>query len=143
MGLLVRCDRCNCDLSGLDDAYLLRHGRLGAWSLATLSRTALTLLSDGDNTILCEECMNGFMNYLGSSDPPEEEKPKLSCYFENCKFCLSFLRKKIPGEDGIAEVRCGRKHRGIQLRGANPNIIDIITPEDFDNAPLPEDPEED
>ena len=48
MSILVRCDRCSCELSGLDDAYLLRHDRVAAWSLTNLKRTASELLSDGD-----------------------------------------------------------------------------------------------
>lgn len=73
MGLLVICDRCYRELSGLDDTYLLRYERHGAFALKSLTRTALNLVSDGDNTILCMDCMNGLMNYLGSAVPPEEE----------------------------------------------------------------------
>ena len=73
MGLLVICDRCYRELSGLEDTYLLRYERHGAFALKSLTRTALNLVSDGDNTILCMDCMNGLMNYLGSAVPPEEE----------------------------------------------------------------------
>lgn len=64
MALSLKCDRCSCELSGLDDAYLLRHDRVGAWSLTNLERTALGLLSDGDNTILCEDCMSDFADFM-------------------------------------------------------------------------------
>ena len=68
----------------------------------------------------------------------DEEKPKLSCHFEYCINCASLIRHTIPGEAGFSEVRCGRKHRGIPLRGAKPSLINLITPEDFDNAPAEE-----
>ena len=71
MGLSVRCDRCYCELSGIDDAYLLRHDRLGAYSLTSLNKTASYLLEDGEDIILCEDCMNGLMDYLGSGIPED------------------------------------------------------------------------
>ena len=64
MSLLVRCSRCNCELSGLDDAYLLRYKDVAAFSLATLNRTALGILNDGENYILCDECMDKFSNFM-------------------------------------------------------------------------------
>ena len=64
MALSLKCDRCNCELSGLDDAYLLRHDRVGAWALTSLERTAAGLLGDGDNTILCEDCMSDFSEFM-------------------------------------------------------------------------------
>ena len=71
MGLAARCDRCYCELSGLDTAYLLRYDDVGAWLLTNQNRTALQLLDGGENIILCEECMNGLQNYLGSGEPEE------------------------------------------------------------------------
>lgn len=64
MGLLVRCDRCNCELSGLDDAYLLRYDSMAAWSLTNLNRTALGLLDSGENIVLCENCMSDFDEFM-------------------------------------------------------------------------------
>ena len=64
MSLLLRCDRCNCELPGLDDAYLLRHDSMAAWSLTSLNRTALGLLNDGENTVLCEDCMSDFTDFM-------------------------------------------------------------------------------
>lgn len=71
MALLVRCDRCYCELSGLDTAYLLRYSDAGACFFTSQNRTALQLLDDGENIILCEKCMNGLQNYLGSGDTEE------------------------------------------------------------------------
>lgn len=64
MSLLLRCDRCNCELSGLDDAYLLRHDSMAAWSLTNLNRTALGLLDGGENIVLCEDCMSDFSDFM-------------------------------------------------------------------------------
>lgn len=60
-------------LSGLDDAYLLRHDRVVAWSLINLERTASGLLSDGDNTILCENCMSAFTDFMEGCE--EDARP--------------------------------------------------------------------
>lgn len=60
------------------------------------------------------------------------EETKLSCYFANCKFCASLIHERIPDEEGITAVRCGRKHKRIELSGINPDIIDSVTPEIFD-----------
>ena len=64
MSLLLHCDRCNCELSGLDDAYLIRYKDVAAFALKTLNRTALGMLNDGDNYILCDECMDKFTNFM-------------------------------------------------------------------------------
>ena len=64
MSLFLRCDRCNRELSGLDAVHLLRHDSRTARSLTTLNRTALDLLDGGENTILCEDCMNGFIDFM-------------------------------------------------------------------------------
>lgn len=64
MALLVRCSRCNCELSGLDYAYLIRYKDVAAFTLTTLNRTALGMLNDGDNYILCDECMDKFTNFV-------------------------------------------------------------------------------
>ena len=37
----------------------------------------------------------------------------------------------MPGEIGYSEVRCGRWHTGIPMRGADPKLIDSITPDMF------------
>lgn len=71
MGLSAKCDRCFCDLSGIDTTYLLRYDDVGAWSLTSLNKTASYLLEDGEDIILCEDCMNGLMNYLGSGEPED------------------------------------------------------------------------
>lgn len=64
MALSLKCDRCSCELSGLDDAYLLRHDSMAAWSLTNLNRTALGLLDSGENTVLCEDCMSDFNDFM-------------------------------------------------------------------------------
>ena len=69
MGLSVCCDRCYCEIESADTAYLLRYDSVGVWSIKNQNRTALQLLSDGENIILCEKCMNGLQNYLGSGEP--------------------------------------------------------------------------
>lgn len=73
MALLLRCDRCNCELSGLDDAYLLRHDSMAAWSLTNLNRTALGLLDGGENTVLCENCMSAFTDFMEGCE--EDARP--------------------------------------------------------------------
>lgn len=59
-------------------------------------------------------------------------KPGELCYFDHCNCCLSLIRKPpLPGETGYSEVRCGRWHTGIPMRGADPKLIDSITPDMF------------
>lgn len=88
---------------------------------------------------LCPKCMYELEIWLMNNEFPvnveeneTEDKSKLSCYFEYCKDCLSLFRKPpLPGETGYSEVRCGRWHTGIPLRGAEPSLIDSITPDMF------------
>lgn len=91
---------------------------------------------------LCPKCMmelecwlknNEFsMNYEPEDTKEDNETTKKLCYFEYCKECLSLFRKPpLPGETGYSEVRCGRWHTSIPMRGANPSIIDSITPDMF------------
>ena len=71
MALLVRCDRCDCELSGVTTAYLLRYDDVCAWNLTTQNRTATNLLADGDNVILCDRCMDKFTEFLNNYEPTE------------------------------------------------------------------------
>lgn len=80
---------------------------------------------------ICPNCMKEFEDWFFPSEEETESNKKL-CYFERCKDCLSLMRKPpLPGETGYSEVRCSRWHTGIPLRGANPSIIDSITPDMF------------
>lgn len=78
---------------------------------------------------ICPNCMSIFKKWFGILD--EEKNSELSCHFEHCKDCASLIFHSIPREEGIAEVRCGRWHTGIPLRGAKPSLIDSITPDMF------------
>lgn len=84
----------------------------------------------------------GFKEIKKTNDNTEAKR---FCNFDNCKFCSSLIRETLSCEPGIAAIRCARKHKRLELRGANPNIIDAITPETFDEIDDPElsDPYED
>ena len=64
MAIHVRCDRCECELSGYDDAYLFWYGAVDAWMLADLGRTPESMLKDGDNIILCEKCKEDVRDFI-------------------------------------------------------------------------------
>ena len=82
---------------------------------------------------ICPDCIESFMNWFEApKDSDDNETTKKLCYFEYCKDCLSLFRKPpLPGETGYSEVRCGRWHTGIPMRGADPKLIDSITPDMF------------
>lgn len=95
---------------------------------------------------LCPKCMTELEHWLTNNEfptncEPEEteeetetdsETNKNLCYFDHCKDCLSLFRKSpLPGETGYSEVRCGRWHTSIPMRGADPKLIDSITPDMF------------
>lgn len=91
---------------------------------------------------LCPKCMMELECWLNNNEFPtncepedtkeDKETTKKLCYFEYCKDCLSLFRKSpLPGETGYSEVRCGRWHTSIPMRGADPKLIDSITPDMF------------
>ena len=47
------------------------------------------------------------------------DEKKLSCHFEHCRECLSLIKRRIPDTEVAFEIRCGRKHKGIILKGNN------------------------
>ena len=101
------------------------------------NRHIIVDLKKGKNFDICPNCMQEFMDWLWPWPWPSEteennETTKKPCYFEHCKDCLSLIRRPpLPGETGYSEVRCGRWHTGIPMRGADPKLIDSITPDMF------------
>ena len=74
---------------------------------------------------------DGFCSFGVKKDDVDE---KLSCHFEHCRDCLSLIKHRIPDTEVTFEIRCGRKHKGIVLKGEQLLSFGDITPEDFDKA---------
>lgn len=64
--IILKCDRCKKELSGLDDANLMKHNNSSAYGLSTMHRTDIQLLDGGDTCILCEDCMEDFEIFMGN-----------------------------------------------------------------------------
>ncbi len=97
------------------------------------NRHIIVDLKRGKDFDICPKCMKEFEDWFFPSEETESdsETSKL-CYFDHCNCCLSLIRKPpLPGETGYSEVRCGRWHTSIPLRGADPKLIDSITPDMF------------
>lgn len=90
-------------------------------------------LKRGNAYDICPKCMMEFEDWFYPSETEEDnETTKKLCYFEYCNCCLSLIRKPpLPGETGYSEVRCSRWYTSIPMRGADPKLIDSITPEMF------------
>ena len=137
-----KCDRCSSyfEHDGHTNNYIV-FGR----------KHIIVDLKKGKEFDICPNCMKEFEDWIFSQetiDPAEKEHPtedentlyatqeevpnKKLCHFDYCKNCLSFIHKPaIPGETGYSEVRCGRYHTSIPMRGADPRLIDSITPDMF------------
>lgn len=81
---------------------------------------------------ICPNCMAIFKKWFGILDA--EKNSELSCHFEHCRDCLSLIKRRIPDTEVVFEIRCGRKHKGIILKGERLLSFGDITPEDFDKA---------
>lgn len=64
--IILKCDRCKKELSGLDDANLLKYNNASAYTLSTMHCTDIQLLDGGDDCILCESCMEDFEIFMGN-----------------------------------------------------------------------------
>lgn len=62
--VILKCDRCKKELSGLNDANLLKYINKSAYTLSTMHLTDTQLLDGGDNCILCESCMEDFEVFM-------------------------------------------------------------------------------
>lgn len=91
---------------------------------------------------LCPKCMMELESWLKNNEFPtncepedtkeDNETTKKLCYFEYCKCCPSLIwERSLPGETGYSEVRCSRWYTSIPMRGADPKLIDSITPDMF------------
>lgn len=64
--IILKCDRCKCELKGLNDANLLKYNNKSAYTMSTMHQTDTQLLDGGDTVILCENCMEDFENFMGN-----------------------------------------------------------------------------
>lgn len=65
MSVILHCDRCGKEINSVDEAMIINHDTCTAWMLQTLKYTAMSLLSDADNDILCEQCTEDFKKFMG------------------------------------------------------------------------------
>lgn len=136
MALTVRCDRCNCELSGIDTAWLLRYNDKGAFAFTTLNSTADQLLDGGENYILCDDCMDKFNDFINAEEsegtvfiPITEAKLEIGkCYklrFGGCEHdvlyvygdsCeLDFVMYQLDGCMGVIEADYGVNQSRTQI----------------------------
>lgn len=66
--IILKCNRCKHELSGLDDATLLKYNSRSAYTMSTMHETDIQLLDGGDTVILCETCMEKFENFMSSKE---------------------------------------------------------------------------
>lgn len=64
MNITLHCDRCHKKIDGIDEVLFLRHDTVSAWYAVSLNRTANQIVSDGENTILCETCRDEFYSFI-------------------------------------------------------------------------------
>lgn len=76
MGLIARCDRCNCKFSFIDAVTVIRYDEHNASAITNLNNTAESILHEyGVNKILCEKCTDEFTHFIsgGAVDVAERK----------------------------------------------------------------------